>query len=266
MINFNFEKKNIFITAASKGIGFELAKAFSLYGANVIISSSNLNNLRVAKKKILKLNKKAKVKILVYDQKKKINKKTVLDKLKKNSIYPIDILINNSGGPPVKSILKIKNSDLDNALNANLKSVIFTSQMFLPDMIKKKWGRIINLTSLTAKEPGANFALSNITRAGVVSFSKTLSQEVAKHGVTVNSILTGGVLTDRLKSLLTRLNNKNKKDFTKKLKKIAKLVPNGYIASPNEFIQLILFLATSNSSYVNGAAITVDGGTSKSIF
>ena len=80
-------------------------------------------------------------------------------------------------------------------------------------MIKKKWGRIINLTSLTAKEPGANFALSNMTRAGVVSFSKTLSQEVAKYGITVNSILTGGVLTDRLKSLLIKLNKKNKKNF-----------------------------------------------------
>ena len=148
----------------------------------------------------------------------------------------------------------------------NLKSVILTSQLFLPGMIKKKWGRIINLTSLTAKEPGANFALSNITRAGVVSFSKTLSQEVAKYGVTVNSILTGGVLTDRLKSLLIKLNKKNKNDFTKQLSKISKLVPNGYIANPNEFIQMILFLATSNASYVNGSAITVDGGSSKSLF
>ena len=97
--------------------------------------------------------------------------------IKKNSIFQIDILVNNSGGPPVKNILKIKDSDLQNAFNANLKSVILTSQLFLPGMIKKM-GRIINLTSLTAKEPGANFALSNMTRAGVVSFSKTLSQKL----------------------------------------------------------------------------------------
>ena len=93
-----------------------------------------------------------------------------------------------------------------------------------------------------------------------------MSQEVAKYGVTVNSILTGGVLTDRLKSLIIKLNKKNKKDFTKQLLKISKLVPNGYIASPNEFMQMILFLATSNASYVNGSAITVDGGSSKSLF
>lgn len=263
MINFNFRNKNVFISAASKGIGFEIAKAFSFFGANIVITSSSKNNLKIAKKKILEKNKNAKIVIIPYDQKKKSLPKNILSLLKKNSISSIDILINNSGGPPVKSILKIKDKDLDNALNANLKSAILTSQLFLPGMIKKKWGRIINLTSLTAKEPGANFALSNITRAGVVSFSKTLSQEVAKYGVTVNSILTGGVLTDRLKSLLIKLNKKN---FTKQLSKVSKLVPNGYIASPNEFIQMILFLATSNASYVNGSAITVDGGSSKSLF
>lgn len=266
MISFDFKKKNVFISAASKGIGFELAKAFSIYGANIIISSSSLNNLKSAKKKILKTNKKAKIIIIKCNQKKDLIPKNMLSVLKNNSITSIDILINNSGGPPLKSVLKIKNRDLDDALNANLKSVILTSQFFLPGMIKKKWGRIINLTSLTAKEPGVNFALSNITRAGVVSFSKTLSLEVAKYGITVNSILTGGVLTERLKSLLIKLNKKNKNSFSKQLEKISKLVPNGYIATPNEFIQMILFLATPNSSYVNGAAITIDGGSSKSLF
>ncbi len=266
MINFNFKNKNVFITAASKGIGFELAKAFSLYKANIVISSSNLYNLKSAKKKILKVNNKAKIILIKYDQKKNLLSKDIWNLLKKNEIKSIDILINNSGGPPVKSVLKIKPLDLEQALNANLKSFIFMSQLFLPGMIKKKWGRIINLTSLTAKEPGANFALSNITRAAVASFSKTLSLEVAKYGITVNSILTGGVLTNRLKSLLIKLNKKNKKNYSKQLSKISKLVPNGYIAKPDEFIQTILFLATSNASYVNGSAITVDGGSSKSLF
>ena len=266
MKKFNFKNKNVFITAASKGIGFELAKSFSIYGATIIISSSNYNNLKKAKKKILKINGNAKIVLIKYDQKKNSLPKNIWNILKKNSISSVDILINNSGGPPVKSIMKIKNSDINSAFNSNLKSAIFISQLFLPIMIKKKWGRIINLTSLTAKEPGANFALSNITRAGVVSFSKTLSQEVGKYGVTVNSILTGGVLTERLKSLLIKINKIKKKDFSKQLNKISKLVPNGYIASPHEFIQLVLFLSTSNASYVNGSAITVDGGSSKSIF
>lgn len=266
MIKFNFKNKNVFVTAGSKGIGFEIAKNFSKSGANVIISSSNLNNLKKAKKKILQTNKNAKVVTIKYDQEKSGFPKYILKMIKKKSISTIDILINNSGGPPVKNIQSLKKSDWEKALNANLKSAIFTCEAFLPGMIKKKWGRIINLTSLTAKEPSINFALSNVTRAALASFSKTLALEVGKHGITVNTILTGGVITDRLSSLIKKSAIKNKLKYKDQLKIFSDLVPNKYLASTDEFIQLILFLSTSNSSYINGAAIPIDGGSSKSVF
>ena len=136
------------------------------------------------------------------------------------------------------------------------------SQKVIPGMKKNKWGRIINLTSTTAKEPSPSLVLSNVTRAGVISFGKSLSYEVGIHGITVNSILTGGVLTDRIKSLI----GKDKKKISRTLKKIANNIPVKRIANPDEFIQIILFLCSENSSYINGSAITVDGGVSKSIF
>ena len=130
----------------------------------------------------------------------------------------------------------------------------------------QKWGRIINLTSSTAKEPALKMALSNVTRSGVASFGKTLSLEVAKYGITVNTILTGGVLTERLENLIKlRINNTNIK-YNDEIKRISNNVPVGRIATPNEFIQLILFLASENSSYVTGTSIPIDGGSSKSIF
>ena len=105
--------------------------------------------------------------------------------------------------------------------------------------------------------------LSNVTRAGVLAFSKTLSKEIKINGITVNSILTGGVITDRLIQLIKKNNKGNIKSL---ISKIAKNIPVQHIASPKEFIQMILFLSTEEASYVNGAAISVDGGISKTIF
>ena len=144
-------------------------------------------------------------------------------------------------------------------------SGVLLSKLVINSMKKKKWGRIINLTSTTAKEPADNMALSNVTRAALTSFSKTLSREVAKYGITVNTILTGGCLTDRFYNLLKKA-SKNKKDFDINLKKLISLSPMKKIAKPEEFIQLIIFLASENSSYINGSAIPIDGGSSRTIF
>ena len=107
--------------------------------------------------------------------------------------------------------------------------------------------------------------LSNVTRSALSSFSKTLSIEVAKFGITVNTILSGGCMTDRLNDLIKK-NSKSKSDFDKKLKTIIDQTTMGRIAQPNEFVQLIIFLASENSSYVSGSAIAIDGGSSKSVF
>ena len=266
MISYNFTNKTVLITAASKGIGFELAKQLALLGANVSMSSRNTTNLKKAKKIIIGLKKDAKVFIVKQDLENLNSLKNIVTKSEKYFKSKIDILINNSGGPDPKLIIDTSNRDWEKALNINLKSAIYLSAYVIKNMKKKNWGRIINLTSTTAKEPAKNMCLSNVTRSGLISFSKTLSMEVAEYGITVNSILTGGVLTERLKNLLKKSINKKKYNFEKELKKISKTIPVQRIAKPDEFVHLILFLCSENSSYVNGAAIPVDGGTSKGIF
>ena len=108
--------------------------------------------------------------------------------------------------------------------------------------------------------------LSNVSRAALASFGKTLSMEVAKYGITVNTILTGGVLTDRLKNLIKIRIKGSKLKLNDEISRISKNIPVGRIAKPEEFIQLILFLASENSSYITGSSIAIDGGTSKNIF
>ena len=261
----DFADKTILITAGSKGIGFELARQFLLKNANVCICSRNQKNLDKAKNELSKIADQTKFLIVKHDISKIKNQTKIIKDIKKKFGQDVDILINNSGGPPSKEIEKTNLKDWDIAIKTNLMSAVTLSQEVLKKMKKKKWGRIINLTSTTAKEPAKNMVLSNVTRSALSSFSKTLSIEVAKFGITVNTILSGGCMTDRLNDLIKK-NSKSKSDFDKKLKKIIDQTTMGRIAQPNEFVQLIIFLASENSSYVSGSAIAIDGGSSKSVF
>jgi len=264
-MNLNFKEKTILITGGSKGIGFELANQFLKLDANVCICSRDKKNLQNAQKKLLNNNNRNRLLILQHDIS-KIKKQSLLIKnIKKKFKTNVDILINNSGGPAPKKIEKLDLYDWTKSIETNLLSAITLSNQVLKEMKKNRWGRIINMTSTTAKEPAKNMALSNVTRAALTSFSKTLSMEIADYGITVNTILTGGCLTDRLISLVKN-NSSDNKNFKHNLKQIINQTPMKRIAEPNEFVKLIIFLASNHSSYINGTAIAIDGGTSKGIF
>lgn len=263
-IKFNFSGKTVFITAGTKGIGLELTKSFLDCGANVATFSRDKKNINYLLKKYKKYTNQKKFFIFKHDLNNLGKEKSYIKKINNFFKTKIDILINNSGGPLPRPILQVKNKDWSDSLNINFLSSVKFCENVIPIMKDKKWGRIINLTSLTAKEPAKNMVLSNVTRAALASYSKTLSLEVAEYGITVNTILTGGCLTDRLIDLIK--NQSQNVNVSKKIKELSKTVPTGNIAKPDEFIQTILFLASNNSSYLNGISIPVDGGVSKSVF
>lgn len=264
-MHFNFKGKTVLVTASSKGIGYELAKQFLILNANVCICSRNIKNLKKAKNSLLKFSSSNKFLVVRHDISNINNQSKLIKKIRKKFNSDVSILINNSGGPIPKAADAISLNEWNKALGNNLLSAISISKEVIPKMKKNNWGRIINLTSTTAKEPAANMGLSNVTRAALAAYSKTLSIEIAKFNITVNTILTGGCLTERMNSLI-RKNSKNKKDFEKNLKLIINSAPMKRIAHPEEFVKLIIFLASENSSYINGTAIAIDGGVSKNIF
>ena len=263
-INYDFKNKTVLITAGSKGIGFELAKQFLNYGAKVALCSRNSNNLKKVRIFFSKLYKKNKFLIIKHDLNNLNKSKKIISLVHKHFKKNIDILINNSGGPPSKTFENTNNKDWDSALNVNLLSGIHFTKLVVKGMKKNKWGRIINLASLTAKEPVAKMILSNVTRAGMSSFSKTLAIELGKLNITVNTILSGGCLTDRVKDLIRQ--QYKGQNFKTILKKIEKSVPVQRVAETEEFVQAIIFLCSDNASYINGVALPIDGGASKSIF
>jgi 3-oxoacyl-[acyl-carrier protein] reductase len=164
----------------------------------------------------------------------------------------VDILVLNGGGPKPGTFTTMSLDDWDAGYRAVLRSMLELTYAMLPQMVSRKWGRIVALTSSSVKQPIANLTLSNAFRSALVAALKTLSVEVASQGVTVNSIATGRVITDRLRELYpdeAALNAAAKSQ-----------IPIGRVATPEEFAPMVAFLCSEAASYITGQTIAIDGG------
>ncbi|HEV3152406.1 MAG TPA: SDR family oxidoreductase [Candidatus Baltobacteraceae bacterium] len=170
----------------------------------------------------------------------------------------VDILVANSGGPKAGTFLQTSPVDWDSAYQSVLRSMLQVIDGVVPGMRERNWGRVVALTSTSVKQPIATLALSNMYRTALVAALKTLAGEVAKDGVTVNSIATGRIETDRLRSLYG--NDENE------LRRAGSEVPVGRVAQPGEFAPLVAFLCGDPARYITGQTIAVDGGLIAGIF
>ena len=132
-------------------------------------------------------------------------------------------------------------------------------------MEKNKWGRIITISSTVAKEPTPQMIISSSLRAGVISYMKSISKQLAPYGITVNVVCPGGVLTERVLDLTQKQAKNSSLPFEEVLKKNTSAIPLGRLARPEEFCEYILFLCSEKSSYITGTCLNVDGGLSRSI-
>jgi len=264
-MNVNLTGKVALVTASSKGIGFAIAKVFLDSGASIAICARNAEGVEQARLSLSESHPDR-----VFAMAGDIADAAFLESLVASAVSQfgrsIDILVNNSGGPQPGEALSKSDSDWFAAIDNNFLSVVRMCRLVVPSMKEKKWGRIINLTSTAAKEPGPGMVLSNATRAAVAAYAKTLAHEIGPFGITVNTILTGGVLTERLDSLLRKKIEGTDQTLEEALTEIEKTIPVRHIANPGEFAQAVLFLASPEAGYLTGAAIPLDGGASKSIF
>jgi 3-oxoacyl-[acyl-carrier protein] reductase len=150
------------------------------------------------------------------------------------------------------------------AFDLLFKSVVHTTSLVIPGMQKNKWGRIINVTSVSVKEPLNYLVLSNSIRSAVVAWAKSLSVDLGPDGITVNSILTGYFDTERIKELNKEKSKSLNISETEVLDKMKSLVPVSRLGRPEEYGYLISFLSSDNAAYINGASIPIDGGLLKS--
>ena len=176
----------------------------------------------------------------------------------------IDILVNNTNGPAAGGVLQKSIDDYQRSFDLLFKTVVFITMEALKGMQHNQFGRIINLASITVREPSPNLVLSNSIRSAVASWAKTLSRDIAPEGITVNNILTGYFDTERLDEI-NNLQSANKGISLQEFKDQMKLqVPARRFGRPEEFGWLVAFLASEQAAYITGANIPIDGGLLKS--
>lgn len=182
------------------------------------------------------------------------------------SDHTVDILVNNTNGPDAGDVLSKTELDYQQAFELLFQNAVFTSTLALPHMQNQAYGRIINVSSMTVKEPQDNLVLSNTMRTALVSWSKSLSNAVAPHGITVNSVLTGYFETDRLTGLMKIEAAKSGLPFEQVRQNRMGSVPAQRLGDPIEYGYLVAFLASEYASFLTGASLPLDGGIAKTLF
>ncbi|MBI4501244.1 MAG: SDR family oxidoreductase [Gemmatimonadetes bacterium] len=177
----------------------------------------------------------------------------------------VDILVCNAGGPPAVQFATALPENWQAALELNLLSTIHLCRAATPIMRKHHWGRIICLTSVAAKQPMTGLILSTTARAGVLGFAKTLADELAQEGITVNSVCPGYVRTERLEDLARQRSKQTKRTTIEELNHFVADIPVGRMGEPEELAAAVAFLASERASYITGVALQVDGGYIRSI-
>ena len=263
-MNLLLKDKVVLITASSKGIGKATAELFLKEGSKVVICSSNSTNLKIAADE-LKTSTGNQPLTGVCDLNSTDDLINIVQ-LAKKEYGEIDILVNNCGGPVPGMFDDLNDLNWQNAVDQVLMSVVRLTREVLPDMKKKNWGRIINITSLTVKQPVDNLMLSNSMRSAVTAFSKSLSNEVGKYNITINNVAPGYTLTSRLYELAEIRSKERGITREEMLAEMASVVPMKRLADPHEIASMIVYLTSEQAGYITGQTIAVDGGVIKSTY
>jgi len=178
----------------------------------------------------------------------------------------IDILVTNVGGPPAGRFEDLAREAWVTATDLLLHSVLDLTRLVLPQMKERGWGRILNITSIAAKQPVENLILSNSLRAAVTGFAKTLADEVAPFGITVNNILPGYTRTERVEQLANAIAEKEGITPAEARGRWEAEIPMKRLGEPREFAALAAFLVSERAAYITGSSIAVDGGWIRSLF
>ncbi len=262
-MNLSLSGKVALVSAASKGLGKAIALELSKEGAHVAICARGEERLQKTKEEI---EKETGGKVFAYraDITKYEDIKAFVSKTRE-VFGPIDILVTNAGGPPAGEFFDFTDEDWQAAFELNLMSVIRLIREVVPDMKEKKWGRIINMSSISVKQPIANLILSNVIRAGVIGLTKSLSNDLAKYNILVNSVAPGYIMTERVKNLIKANAEKGGISQDEVLARLTANTALGRVGEPPEIGAVVAFLASERASYITGQTILVDGGMFKGL-
>ena len=235
--------KTVLITGATGGLGLSIAEIFYKKNFNMILTGTNESKLELLDSKftintkIIKCNlAKSEEIIKMFD-------------LIPDEFEGIDVLINNAGITKDNLFLRMKEADWDDVLNVNLKANFSLCKMVIKSMVKKRWGRIINISSAVAKMGNAGQTNYAASKAAIEGFTRSLALEVASRGITVNAVAPGFIKTEILETI-----------DPEKLQAMVKNIPVGRVGDAEDIASIVSFLASDESSYITGQVLHVNGG------
>ncbi len=251
------------VAASSRGLGRAVAEELAAEGASLILCARDAQALAETRDAIIRSSG-AQVLAVPADVAVTSEVKQVVDSGVER-FGQIDILVTNAGGPPAGKFENITPEQWEMATRLTLYSAIELTRHVLPGMKERGWGRILNITSIAVKQPVENLILSNSLRAGVTGFARTLANEVAAAGVTVNNILPGYTRTERVEELAVAMAEKQGISPAEFKAKWEQEIPMKRLGEPREFAALAAFLVSERASYITGTSIQVDGGWIRSL-
>ena len=257
-MDFHFENKVALVCGSTSGLGFAIANTFA--GENCKVVLNGRDETRVARA-VERLSEVATSDVAGFaadvsapEQAEALVERTVAE------FGSIDILLCNAGGPAATLFVDTKPESWQTALDLNLLSTISLCRAAVPHMLKNKWGRIVCLTSVAAKEPLPGLILSTTARAGVLGFAKSLSDELATSNVTVNVVCPGYMQTERVDDLVRERSKREKRDPKEIEDELVKRIPMRRMGRPEELAHAVAFLSSEQAGYITGVALQVDGG------
>lgn len=255
--------KTAIVLASSKGLGKATALTLAAEGANVAICGREESALTATSQEIEQATGRAPLAMKVDVRNPEDIEQLVSATAER--FGSVDILVANAGGPPTGTFDQMTDEMWQQAFEQNMLSYVRAIRAVLPYMRKQKFGRIVNFTSSSIKEPLSNLILSNSFRTGIVGLAKTLSTELGPEGILINTVGPGRIATDRVATLDELTAERLQTDRETIRKQSEQKIPVGRYGEPEEFARVVTFLASPANSYVTGQTLLIDGGMVKSI-
>jgi 3-oxoacyl-[acyl-carrier protein] reductase len=251
------------VAAASRGLGRASARALAREGASVALCGRDEGRIREAAEEIARETG-ARTLAIVADVAVPADCRRFVEEAAAG-FGRLDILVTNTGGPKPGAFEAVDDARWEDAFRTTLANVFHLARAAVPHMRKNRWGRIVNVASLSAKQPVEGLLLSNVFRPAIVGLSKTLANELGPDGILVNTVCPGYTRTGRLQEVAEARAKAGGTTAEKVLADLARSVPLGRIAEPEEFAAVVAFLCSEPASFLTGLTLAVDGGACKGL-